>query len=315
VSARIQAGIGLTLTDTYLGPYAMIGSASSAALTNSNHDAPLIGRQGQYSAIQIYDAIYNGGMNCYDAVSGVLEIASGSTVLHAAGIAGYVDLDTDDTNAVCVFGAGRLRGDDMHLWGLNTVVTDNATYVTHTGTGRILASELDYNVCGTATQVMGLSLGGNSLAQPTTANAFITNILGTGIKWTTGFWSMDGAATNAFVAGATAASGTDVDSQPYQWHYFDGSGNKKIVQALVDAYSGTAYLIFSCTGNLALKITAADIFLDTGQGLRVDGNVVVTDRVIDADLANTPDSGDTDTDDLIAAIVNVLTTHGLGATA
>jgi hypothetical protein len=315
VSARLQAGVGLTLADTYLGPYAMIGSTSSAALTNSDHVARSIGRQGQYSAIQIYDAIYNGGMDCYDAVSGVLEIKTGSTVLHASAVGGYVDLDEDDTNGVCLFGAGLLRGDDQHLWGLNTVLMDNATYTGHSGTGRILANELDFNVCGTATQVMGLSLGGNSLAQPTTANGFLVNSLGSNIKWTTGFWSMDGCATNAFVAGATAASGTDVDSQPMQWHYFDGSSNKKIVQMYADAYSGTAYLTLSCTGNLAFKILAGDIFLDTGQGLRVNNNVVVSDRVINADLANTPDSGDTDTDDLIAAIVSVLTTHGLGAAA
>lgn len=42
---------------------------------------------------------------------------------------------------------------------------------------------------------------------------------------------------------------------------------------------------------------------------------VVGARVIDADFANTPDTSDPDTDDLIAAIVSALISHGLVASA
>jgi hypothetical protein len=235
--------------------------------------------------------------------------------LHASAVGGYVDLDEDDTNGVALFGCGLLRGDDQHLWGLNTVLMDNATYATHTGTGRILASELDYNVCGTGTQVMGLSLGGASLAQPTQADAFLVNRLGVGIKWTSGFWSMDGCATYGLILGAAENSGANVDSQPLLWKYLDGAGDGQTVSAYVDEFSGVGFLKFSGSASWAFAVSGADIFLETGRGLRINGNMVVSDRIIDADLAKSPNTGDADTDALIAALKSLILTHGLGAAA
>jgi len=47
-------------------------------------------------------------------------------------------------------------------------------------------------------------------------------------------------------------------------------------------------------------------------GIRHDGTQVVSDRVNNADLGNTPNTGDGATDDLINALVDVITSHGLG---
>lgn len=54
--------------------------------------------------------------------------------------------------------------------------------------------------------------------------------------------------------------------------------------------------------------------VETKDGYEVSNTQVVGSQVTDADLGNTPNTGDTATDDLITALKNVITTHGLGST-
>jgi len=68
-----------------------------------------------------------------------------------------------------------------------------------------------------------------------------------------------------------------------------------------------------CNSALGVAVTGGSI--ESSGGFKVNGTQVVGARVIDADLANSPNTGDTDTDDLITALASVVTTHGLGASS
>lgn len=175
----------------------------------------------------IYAPIFP-GVDHYDTLQGVTNIADGSTIEHATGLAGYIYNDDATTNGVSLFGAGIAARDGAAIWGLNTLLQDAATRTAGTATDRILiGGEFDFNVMNPATQVIGVSVGGNSLAQSNNAIAFIVNSLGTGYKWTTGFYSMDGAASIGLALGPTATSGTNVDSQTLLMQYFNGASAKK----------------------------------------------------------------------------------------
>ena len=55
--------------------------------------------------------------------------------------------------------------------------------------------------------------------------------------------------------------------------------------------------------------------IDTTAKYEVDGVQVVSNRVIDARIDDTSNSGDATTDGIIAAIQSILQTHGLAAAA
>lgn len=228
------------------------------------------------TATDMYESIF-AGITHYDLSRAVLEIQSGSSIEHAAALAGYVDVQTaSPTNGVALFGLGKASVDGANVWGINTLLQDADTRAISAGVNRKLVNELDFNVMSPNTEVIGLSVGGNSLSQPTTANAFIANVLGTGITWGSAFWSIDGAADNAFIAGAAAAAGTDIDSQPFLLQYLDGAGTKQTVTLLVDAFGGTGFITLSGSGTELFKLSAMDLLLDDTRGIVIDGTTILT---------------------------------------
>jgi hypothetical protein len=266
--------------------------SAASSLTHADHSYTAGVQYGQYTPNEIYDSIFS-GIDHWDTIFATLEIAAGSSIEHADALSGYVDnrsaSGSGGTNGVALFGVAKASVDDDHVWGINTLLQDNVSRATHSGTGRkIIGAELDFNVMGTSTEVIGASVGGNSLAQPTTANGYICNVLGSGISWTTGFWSVDGAASNAFVAGASASSGTNIDSQKIQWIYLDGAGEQKIIQAYVDAYDGTGYLTIDGTGTTQILIEDADMQFSTGYGIAM-GGVSVDDILVSSDSTSAAD--------------------------
>ncbi len=85
---------------------------------------------------------------------------------------------------------------------------------------------------------------------------------------------------------------------------------------ILDAAGTLGETIFQANGSeIARFNTSGNFALVTGKVITIDGDQVVAGRVVNADLANTPNSGDATTDDLIAALVAVITTHGLGASS
>lgn len=124
-------------------------------------------------------------------------------------------------------------------------------------------------------------------------------VIGSGIVLTPG--GTDYALTKSVLLGADI--GTDVHLDDIENSIGIGYG-----VGIID--SNTCYI-----GNddLELIVTQADI---QTYGVYYCGtDQIMGARVIDGDFANVPDTGDIDTDDLIAAIVTALTTHGLIASA
>jgi hypothetical protein len=223
----------------------------------------------------IYNSIYP-SISSFDQTAAVTEVVAGSTDEHATAVAGYVVAkNAAPTNAVALFGIGRADVNNAAIWGINTLLQDAETRTAGTGTGRfMIGAELDLNVMNPATQVIGVSVGGNSLAQPTTANGYIVNTLSQslGYKWTTGFNCQDGVATNGLYIGMTAATGANLASQNLILAYSNGSGTK--IPVTLQATSGFLTL---AGAHLSLD-TNSSIYLQTGQSLRVNGTNVVTNR-------------------------------------
>jgi len=89
--------------------------------------------------------------------------------------------------------------------------------------------------------------------------------------------------------------------------FLDGNGNPV---NFVRFSGGGIYL-----GSGSDVIWAESYIRHDGNGITdANNNQVLGDQVTDTDLGNTPNTGDAATDDLIKALVNVITSHGLGST-
>lgn len=231
------------------------------------------------TAYDIYGNIFP-NVSYYDVLQAVAFLHPGSALAsHIAAIAGYIRVDAATTvignNAVALFGGGVVTVNDGCGWGINTLLQDSNTRAIGTGTGRIiLGAELDFNVMNPATQVVGVSVGGNSLVQPTNANAYIVNTLSQtfGYKWTTGFASFDGCADNGLSIGTASATGANVPSQNILVAWRDSGAVKRT--AILQAAAGFLQLLGA---HLSLDSNSS-LFLQTGQGVFVAGQRVVTDR-------------------------------------
>ncbi|MGV7034804.1 hypothetical protein [Methylobacterium symbioticum] len=219
-----------------------------------------------------------------DAVQGVLDIPAGDPNDNRAAVAGYVRTRSGGAgpvgkgNGVALMGAVQIANDKSAGWGVNTLITDNAARKPFAGTGRIATgAELDFNIMSPNTQVIGVSIGGNSLAQPSEANGYLVNPLGNGNRWGTGFWSLDGAATRGLVLGALQVSGRNVKGQPIWLQAFDGAGAKRTGVIQQDgAYITLADLAQGSWPGL--KIQQGDLTLDGGHGVIVGGTTVLVSR-------------------------------------
>ena len=216
----------------------------------------------------------------YDALEGVAHQSSGSTLGQVTGVAGYAVNDaanvTYNANAVGLFGTCVNRVSNASCFGLNTLLQDGPTRAVNSLTGQNLVNELDFNVMSPNTEVLGLSIGGNSLAQPGVADGFLCNSLGNGFTWGGCFITLDGVAQNGLVIGARATSGTNINSQPIVVGYYDGTGTR---QQIIEQVTGGKYLSFSgfpSSGGIGLN--SGDLLIaGAGQGIDI-GNARILDR-------------------------------------
>lgn len=229
----------------------------------------------------VYQSAYPGVL-FGDTTQSVLDITPGESRENLSAYGAYVRSRSGNANAapagggnaVGYFMSGQVTADNSAMWGVNTLQTDNTLRATTTGVGRIMiGAELDFNIMSPTTQVIGMSVGGNSLAQPANANAFIANSLGTGIKWNAGFWSFDGAAKYALIAGPLETSGTNVGSQPIYLQYFDSAGAKQTTQ--IQSIAGFTLISGAPNG---LKVSNGNVGLDPGYYFTVGGVGVVGGR-------------------------------------
>ena len=211
------------------------GQNYGAAMTNTGEAYGYSFRNSTTTGTAIYSAINVSTPSVQDGLQSVMHIPSTATVGQSTGFSSYFQSDSAATNTVGYFAAGISTIANSPLWGVNTLLMDNATRATHARTGQILIGyEADFNVMGTATQVIGMSVGGNGLAQPTNAIGFIVNSLsglsaGT-YRWTTGFACLNAtvvAGGNCLSIGTQQVSGTNSDSLYLSFEYWNAASVQK----------------------------------------------------------------------------------------
>lgn len=202
------------------------------------------------------------GVISLDNVVGYTEIGPGSTLIQTAAVAGYaralVTTTGGNQNAVALFGAATAEVDGAAAWGINTLLQDSASRTPGSGAGRFLVNEFDFNVMESGTQVIGCSVGGNSLAQPSAANGFIVNTLGNAIKWGGGFVTEDGVADFALSIGASAVSGPNFASQTIGMSFFDSTGAKQIGIIELGSLPSGVQGIFNINGSIPISVSIAN---------------------------------------------------------
>ena len=255
------------------------GHIYNSAGTNTGEAFGYSVRNSTTTGQSLYAVLNNGVVsNILDGFQSVLNIPSTATVGGASGLSSYFSNNATATvNAVGLFTAGLGTTTGAPIWGLNTLLMDNATRVTHSRTGQyLIGAELDFNVMGANTVVIGISVGGNSLAQPAAANAFSINALGASSKWTGGFISYSGAVGGPGVQlGSTAATGTSVASQTIQLLYWNaGSLSKNITISALNAVLTVASN--ESTSQLTLGIAGSSQGSLTLQGATSGGIILTT---------------------------------------
>jgi len=121
----------------------------------------------------------------------------------------------------------------------------------------------------------------------------------------------------------------DATAVTTKWMIFKTTGNIELPidnqlftfgtgQDATISYDGTNLIInpkLVGTGYLSVLGDVNPVNVDASGAYKVDGVQVVSNRVVDARIDDTPNSGDATTDGIIAAIQSILQTHGLAAAA
>lgn len=242
------------------------GQNYGSAMTNTGEAYGYSFRNSTTTGATIYSAIFPGVSN-QDGIQSVMHVPSTATVEQGTGFSSYFQSDSAATNSVGYFAAGIGTVANVPLWGINTLLMDNATRTTHSRTGQILIGyEADFNVMGANTQVIGMSVGGNGLAQSANAIGFIVNSLSglsTGTyRWQTGFTCLNAtvvAGNDCVQIGAQQTSGTNIDSLYLSFQYFNASGVQKNFQVY-----GTSGV--TTQGSLRIASNDTTSLLEVGYG-------------------------------------------------
>jgi hypothetical protein len=202
----------------------------------------------------------------FDAVRGVAVQQPGTTLPLVNGVAGYVVTRQAITPGLsaptgcALWGMGVADVAGASVWGIGTLLTDNSGQTVSSGGGRNLYNELDFNFTNPNSTGIGLSLGGTSLVQPTIAAGIILMHLdanqGQTAKWSSFLSSYDGATNSFLVAGARAATGSNVQSQDFTMAYRDAGGTRGIITY---AAQPDGSLLFAKTGGGLVTLNAVSI--------------------------------------------------------
>jgi hypothetical protein len=189
--------------------------------------------QAGLTANQIYEWSIGPGSTpapSYDGVRGVASQVAGSTVLDVNGIAGYAVNYNPRSGSAQV--SGGLKGisvcaaNNTSCWGQFAIVADGLGTSGPALSGVALFHEYDYNVRNAGTTV-GFLIGGTWQAQPVSATGpTVLKPVGTG-SWQYAFGTADGCCTTAFRIGAMATSGTSINSQNVDLHWFNPGGSPR----------------------------------------------------------------------------------------
>jgi hypothetical protein len=274
-------------------------------------------RNSKVTGYDIYGSIFP-SVESYDGVQGVTEITSGSNIENASGLAGYIQNNSTGTNGVCIFGVGQAVANSSKAWGVNTLITDSATRALNADTGKYLIGyECDINIMSPNTNVIGISIGGNSLSNTTQGQGFVVNSLGTLNKWAVGFITGDGTADIGIKIGANTTTGAS-DSQKVILGYRDSTATVRalqITQTSTDFFS----IVSTSPSFRGVSIGQGNLFLNSTKGVWINGTQIISNQVSGWNTPIGATSGTFDattatlsqTASFLAGVILALKTHGL----
>lgn len=154
------------------------------------------------------------------------SVRNASTTTNAAGGSFYGLANGDG------IGTGLL--DRVRVWGVNPLVADlghNHVYMTN---------ELDYNVTGPDTLIVGMSSNGASSHAPAPGSTWLlAGQIGPGISWPVAYGCYEGAAVVCLQLGARNA-GNNTTSQILRWFSRDSGGTLHYTDMTLDANGNLA---------------------------------------------------------------------------
>jgi hypothetical protein len=202
----------------------------------------------------------------YDAVRGVANLTSASTIGLVNGVGGYVSVDTamvgENPTSVALFGAGVVNANDGRVWGANATVGDcpYRTDCSARATGRqMTGAEIDLSFSSTHSVGTGLLFAGNSIVQPAGATALTVGYLdyhneGAKARWNNFLYSLHGSTQSFAFIGALEKGGSNINSQPVTFAAFDGGGTGRV---------GTQQFLGSGVMNFTVPVSTASYSVST----------------------------------------------------
>jgi hypothetical protein len=183
-------------------------------------------------------------------LAGCAAVPSNSTNHEGGGVFGAVSNASTTTNPVggsfyCQAAGDGIDGNsDLHrvrCWGINPLLADHG--YNHT----LLLNELDYNISGPDTKVIGLFSAGASQHQLAPGSAWmLAGPIGPGVSWPLAYGCADGSSAVCLQLGARS-TGNNTTSQIVRWFSRDAGGVTHYTDMTLDA-----------NGNLAISFAGGN---------------------------------------------------------
>ena len=191
------------------------------------------------------------------AITGAISIPAGATSsLFDAGIAGYCQSANGTKSCVGLFGESGMTANISPgtggVWGVNTEAINCENHsTTNCGPGKgfdfslAYGGEFDLSLFKKGSSVpVGQGFGATAtlFAEVSPSSgvfgfAVLTSsyTISNGVKWTVGFTTADGSANTGLELGATAPSGSSINSQPIVFNYFNAGGAEQFASLYADS--------------------------------------------------------------------------------
>lgn len=212
-------------------------------------------------------------------MAGCVGVASGETNQGAVGLQGSGTNASTTTNVVGGYfpmfasgdGTGSATNQRVRMWGINPLGNDN-------GKNHVLiTNELDFNISGPDTKVLGLQLTGAGTADMSSDSAgVIIGPIGTTHKWPTAVYVTDGSSTVAYIAGASS-SGNNVSSQPIRMLSRTSGGVTNTADLTAGPGGGISFTLSAGAGWTFINSTSTtELTIQGGGGITWPGTALAS---------------------------------------
>ncbi len=250
------------------------------------------------SASQIYEwAVGTGAPSlapAFDAVRGVAHLTSGSTILTATGVAGYIISDAPTIAsapaAAAVFGVAVSDCDGCSVWGLDTILTDNKGQTASVHGSRFLTNELDCNVTSLSTSCGMLNIGGTPLVANTISTGVtvwrFTGYPTPAAQWAYAFATQPGATQIFAQVGAQQyPAAANIPSQQVQFCGYNNSSSLYCANMYAQTSASAPTSLLHLSGLAGFSVDNGGFYAADANGLTVGVKLLVAGTGASAFLA------------------------------